>query len=151
MDKDKFILLAQKRLWEDNGTIETALHNQAIQELIEYAQADSKEINNLKEDLKAEILYSEYWKENSRKSLKLTQDLMQTIRNKEPYTEGLKLQRHSDNLGISLDEEKTNFDVITESPEKLSEFILEQYGYSPIKDYGKYFNLGQWLKEKAGE
>jgi len=48
-------------------------------------------------------------------------------------------------------EEKTNFDVITESPQKLFEFILEQYGYSQIKDYGKYFNLRWWLNEKAGE
>jgi hypothetical protein len=52
---------------------------------------------------------------------------------------------------IDIEGVKTNFDMITESPKKLAEFILEQYGYSPIKDYGTYFNLGQWLNEKAGE
>jgi hypothetical protein len=48
-------------------------------------------------------------------------------------------------------EEKTNFNVITESPEKLYKFILDQYGYSQVKDGAIYINLEWWLNEKAGE
>jgi DNA-binding Xre family transcriptional regulator len=56
-----------------------------------------------------------------------------------------------DDIIQSEPEEKTNFDVITESPEKLAKFILDQYGYSQVKEGVVYLNLGWWLNEKAGE
>lgn len=40
---------------------------------------------------------------------------------------------------------KTNFERITESPEKLATFILNQYGFSQVRENEMYFNLLQWL------
>lgn len=146
MNKGKFILLARKRLWRENGTTETALHNNSINELIEYIQSEPEETcKYCKEtpcwlcETAGECRTAKHCKENNNADYKPRQNYCHVCgrdlnkKNVEP-------------------KEKTKFDVMMESPEKLAEFIIEVQ--NDTKN-GYVWKTGErcidYLNRKAGE